>query len=73
MSVSARFVFFRIFEGSHHEGSHTIIGWASWAGILAVTWIVPFIIAEAIPRLVIFDKLSFRFLFSHSCFGAWRI
>lgn len=36
-SVSARFVFFRIFEGSIHKSSHTVIGWSSWAGILAIT------------------------------------
>jgi hypothetical protein len=44
-SVSARFVFFRIFEGSRHKSSHTVIGWASWAGILALTWVFAFIIA----------------------------
>lgn len=48
-SVSARFVFFRIFEGTKHKSSHTVIGWASWAGILACTWILAFIIAEVIP------------------------
>ncbi|KAG8533445.1 uncharacterized protein KY384_002228 [Bacidia gigantensis] len=48
-SVSARFLFFRIFEGTRHKGSHTVVGWASWAGILAVTWIFAFIVAEVIP------------------------
>lgn len=48
-SVSARFVFFRIFEGSRHKSNHTVIGWASWAGILAALWILAFIIAEVIP------------------------
>jgi hypothetical protein len=48
-SVSARFVFFRIFEGSRHKSEHTVIGWASWAGILAITWVLAFIIAEVIP------------------------
>ena len=48
-SVSARFVFFRIFEGTRHKGNHTVVGWASWAGILAATWVVAFIIAEVIP------------------------
>ena len=40
-SVSARFLFFRIFEGTRHKGSHTVVGWASWAGILAVTVSLP--------------------------------
>jgi hypothetical protein len=43
-SVSARFIFFRIFEGTKHKSSHTVVGWASWGGILAATWIVAFII-----------------------------
>lgn len=33
-SVSARFIFFRIFQNSRHKSEHTLIGWASWAGIL---------------------------------------
>lgn len=48
-SVSARFLFFRIFEGTRHKGSHTVLGWMSWAGILAATWTLAFIIAEVIP------------------------
>ena len=48
-SVSARFIFFRIFEGTRHKGNHTVLGWTTWGGILAVTWIVAFIIAEVIP------------------------
>ncbi|KAH6976684.1 transmembrane amino acid transporter protein-domain-containing protein [Ilyonectria destructans] len=48
-SVTARFVFFRLFRNSKHLHSHTIVGWGSWAGILAVTWILAFIIAQVIP------------------------
>ncbi|KAF2722553.1 hypothetical protein K431DRAFT_283695 [Polychaeton citri CBS 116435] len=48
-SVSARFVFFRLFQGTRHMGDHTVVGWLSWAGILAVLWVIAFIIAEAIP------------------------
>lgn len=33
-SVSARFVFFRIFQNSRHKNEHTIIGWGTWAAIL---------------------------------------
>jgi hypothetical protein len=33
-SVSARFVFFRIFQNSRHKNEHTIIGWGTWALIL---------------------------------------
>ena len=33
-SVSARFVFFRIFQNSRHKNEHTLVGWATWASIL---------------------------------------
>ncbi|KAL2151078.1 hypothetical protein VTH82DRAFT_6176 [Thermothelomyces myriococcoides] len=48
-SVSARFIFFRIFQNSHHKNEHTVVGWASWASILMATWIAAFIIAQVIP------------------------
>jgi Transmembrane amino acid transporter protein len=66
-SVSARFVFFRLFRGSNHMGNHTIIGWASWAGILACTWILAFIIAEVIPFFS--DLLSLMSSLFDSFFG----
>ena len=66
-SVSARFIFFRIFEGTRHKGNHTVLGWASWAGILAVTWIVAFIVAEVIPFFS--DLLSLMSSLFDSFFG----
>ncbi|KAI0128468.1 amino-acid permease [Xylariales sp. AK1849] len=48
-SVSARFIFFRIFENSRHKNEHTVVGWGSWALILLATWILAFIIANVIP------------------------
>ncbi|KAK7431902.1 hypothetical protein QQZ08_001521 [Neonectria magnoliae] len=48
-SVTARFVFFRVFRNTKHVNSHTAVGWGSWAGILLVTWIFAFIIAQVIP------------------------
>ena len=66
-SVSARFVFFRIFENSRHKSEHTVIGWATWAGILAATWIVAFIIAEVIPFFS--DLLSLMSALFDSFFG----
>ncbi|KAK9779042.1 putative Amino acid transporter transmembrane domain-containing protein [Seiridium cardinale] len=48
-SVSARFIFFRIFQNSRHKNEHTLIGWASWSGILLGTWILAFLIANVIP------------------------
>ena len=66
-SVSARFIFFRIFEGTRHKGNHTVVGWASWAGILAVTWTVAFIVAEVIPFFS--DLLSLMSSLFDSFFG----
>ncbi|KAI1854632.1 hypothetical protein JX265_007499 [Neoarthrinium moseri] len=48
-SVSARFIFFRIFQNSRHKNEHTLVGWGSWALILLATWILAYIIAEVIP------------------------
>ncbi|AEO59685.1 amino-acid permease [Thermothelomyces thermophilus ATCC 42464] len=48
-SVSARFIFFRIFQNSRHKNEHTVVGWVTWASILLATWIVAFIIAQVIP------------------------
>ncbi|ETS76413.1 hypothetical protein PFICI_11800 [Pestalotiopsis fici W106-1] len=52
-SVSARFIFFRIFQNSRHKNEHTVVGWVSWSGILCkypvATWILAFIIANVIP------------------------
>jgi len=48
-SVSARFVFFRLFRNSKHLNSHTLVGWGSWSGILFATWVFAFIIAMVIP------------------------
>lgn len=66
-SVSARFVFFRLFEGTHHMGNHTVVGWASWGGILAVLWVFAFIIAEVIPFFS--DLLSLMSSLFDSFFG----
>ncbi|CEP62637.1 uncharacterized protein LALA0_S06e00254g [Lachancea lanzarotensis] len=48
-NVSARLLFFTFFKRSKHLYSHTPLGWAAWVGILLVTWIVAFIIAEVVP------------------------
>src|SRR5271155_917935 len=66
-SVSARFVFFRIFENSRHKSSHTVVGWATWAAILAATWVLAFIIAEVIPFFS--DLLSLMSSLFDSFFG----
>ncbi|OAL54567.1 hypothetical protein IQ07DRAFT_640076 [Pyrenochaeta sp. DS3sAY3a] len=67
-SVSARFVFFRILENRPtHMGEHTVVGWSVWAAILAVTWLLAFIIAEVIPFFS--DLLSLMSSLFDSFFG----
>jgi hypothetical protein len=66
-SVSARFVFFRLFAGTRHLGNNTMVGWAGWAGILASTWVLAFIIAEVIPFFS--DLLSLMSSLFDSFFG----
>lgn len=50
-SVSARFIFFRIFEGTRHKSNHTVVGWAAWGGILAATWVAAFLIVSIFPNM----------------------
>ncbi|KAL4939974.1 hypothetical protein BDV06DRAFT_27796 [Aspergillus oleicola] len=66
-SVSARFIFFRIFEGTRHKGNHTVVGWLSWIGILACLWTMAFIISEVIPFFS--DLLSIMSSLFDSFFG----
>lgn len=66
-SVSARFVFFRIFENTRHKGNHTVVGWVSWGAILAVLWVLAFIIASVIPFFN--DLLSIMSSLFDSFFG----
>jgi hypothetical protein len=66
-SVSARFLFFRIFKGSRHMVEHTVVGWGTWAAILAGTWILAFIVAEVIPFFS--DLLSLMSALFDSFFG----
>ncbi|KAA1473228.1 hypothetical protein DENSPDRAFT_839676 [Dentipellis sp. KUC8613] len=64
-SVTARFLFFRIFATSRHRHSNTVLGWAVWAAILAATWAAAFVIAEVIPFFS--DMLSLM----SSLFDCW--
>jgi hypothetical protein len=66
-SITGRFVFFRLFEGTRHKSQHTLVGWAAWGGILAATWLGAFIIAEVIPFFS--DLLSLMSSLFDSFFG----
>lgn len=64
-SVTARFIFFRVYHQSHHKYSNTLQGWLTWSGVIAATWILAFIIAEVIPFFS--DMLSLM----SSLFDGW--
>ena len=59
-SVSARFVFFRLFHNSRHLNSHTVVGWGSWAGIILFFWLAAFIISNLIPFFSSREHSHFR-------------
>jgi len=50
-NVSAKFIYRHVMRGSHHEHSNTIVGWGSWAGVMAVVWGLAFIFAEVVPSM----------------------
>ncbi|KAE9394048.1 hypothetical protein BT96DRAFT_1022720 [Gymnopus androsaceus JB14] len=64
-SISARFIFFRLFRESRHRHSNTVLGWGVWIGIVATTWVFAWIIAEIIPFFS--DMLSLM----SSLFDGW--
>ncbi|KAJ5568701.1 hypothetical protein N7450_011187 [Penicillium hetheringtonii] len=66
-SVSARFIFFRLFEGTRHKSNNTVVGWVSWGAILAGLWIAAWIVAEVIPFFS--DLLSIMSSLFDSFFG----
>jgi hypothetical protein len=67
-SVTARFVLFRIHgPTSRHRTGHTVTGWLTWIAILAVLWVLAFIIAEVIPFFS--DLLSLMSSLFDSFFG----
>ncbi|KAJ5893994.1 hypothetical protein N7495_005685 [Penicillium taxi] len=70
-SVSARFIFFRLFEGTRHKGNNTVVGWASWAGILAILWVFAWIIAEVIPFFSSLESLMSSLFDSFFGFIFW--
>ncbi|KAG5637470.1 hypothetical protein H0H81_004441 [Sphagnurus paluster] len=48
-SVTARFIFFRIFKNSKHLHANSFVAWSTWTGIIAASWVIAFIIAQVIP------------------------
>ena len=68
-SVSARFVFLRIFHNSRHKSENTVIGWATWAAILRMCFLhlrwsttcllISFLVATWILAFIIANSIPF--------------
>ena len=63
--TAAKILFMRIFRGTHHIRSHTLLGWAVWATLCFVAVAVAFVLAAAVP---IFSDLTG---IAASLFAAW--
>ncbi|KDQ07034.1 hypothetical protein BOTBODRAFT_181088 [Botryobasidium botryosum FD-172 SS1] len=70
-SITARFIFFRIFQNSHHRHSNTLVAWATWTAIVGFTWIIAFVIAEVIPFFSDMLSLMSSIFDSWFCFIFW--
>ena len=63
--TAAKIVFMRLFRGTHHIHSHTVLGWVVWAVLCFVAVAVAFVLAAAVP---IFSDLTG---IAASLFAAW--
>ncbi|KZV69479.1 hypothetical protein PENSPDRAFT_633005 [Peniophora sp. CONT] len=63
--TAAKILFMRIFRGTPHIHSHTILGWAVWATLCFAAVAVAFVLAAAVP---IFSDLTG---IAASLFAAW--
>ncbi|SNX84979.1 related to neutral amino acid permease [Melanopsichium pennsylvanicum] len=48
-SVVAKYLFGRLMIGTKHYNNHTKTGWAVWIGCVIFTWVLGWVIGEAIP------------------------
>ncbi|KAF2084045.1 amino acid transporter [Saccharata proteae CBS 121410] len=48
--VASKYIYVRLFRGTRHMGSKTLLGFGSWAGITLVLWTIAWVIAESIPN-----------------------
>ena len=47
--VASKYIFVRIFRGTHHLNPKSWLATGSWIGIVVVLWTIAWIIAESIP------------------------
>lgn len=63
--VPAKLVFVRIFRGSAHVHSHTLLGWVTWIGLCFVGAVVAFLFSVAVPIFTFLIGLT------ASLFASW--
>ncbi|KAJ5781303.1 hypothetical protein N7457_006463 [Penicillium paradoxum] len=47
--VAAKYVYVRVFRGTHHMHTNSFLSIGTWVGITLVLWVIAWIISEAIP------------------------
>lgn len=72
-NVTAKYIYKRLLKDSHHQHSHTVVGWGLWIGITAVVWILGFVFAEIIPSMGDFLSLLGAAFDSFFGFIFWAI
>lgn len=72
-SVSARFIFFRVFANTRHVSNHTFWGWAGWSGILFILWALAWLVAEIIPFFSNLLSIMGSVFGSFFGFGFWGL
>ena len=63
--VATKYIFVRLFRGTHHLSANSTFAWVTWASIALALWIVAWILAESIP--VFNDLLSL----TSALFASW--
>ncbi|EPQ26919.1 uncharacterized protein PFL1_05554 [Pseudozyma flocculosa PF-1] len=48
-SVVAKYLHARLFLGTKHYNNNTTVGWIGWVGCVTFTWVLGWVIGEAIP------------------------
>jgi len=48
--VTAKLVYVRLFRGTPHMSTNTLLGFGSWVAITGIFWLLAFIIAESMPN-----------------------
>lgn len=50
-NVAGKYIYRRIMKDSRHAHSHSVLGWATWLGLMIMLWVVAFVLGETIPSM----------------------